>query len=511
MGATLWIVWRTRRELVQVSGFFWLAPTLLLLVSTAQFVRGEILAELEEEASAKGSVEKVAAAPANASTTATAAQQPSSPARGGTGQNDPQPASIAARPIAAKNSSTSGAQASGGEPRPSPASTASGAKSATSKIPPAPQDASPRPPTPHTARLPFRQADSPDYPDIYYIILDGYARQDVLRDVYGFDNGPFITWLKSRGFYVADRSVSNYPMTFLSLASSLNMRYLNDDARQIGHKRRKTSPILKLISDNEVGRYLHAQGYRYVHFGTDWEGTAEAKVADETRMSAPLFFRAEFVATLMRTTMLRPLAPSVANTHLFTLGELQDIPKIQGPTFTFAHLILPHSPYVFDRHGNVQNDIPISLQFDLDGKTGGWQNRQGYLEQVMFANTRIQEVIDAILKRSPYPPVIIIQSDHGSASTKNHEVAASTQPWLIRERMPILNCYYVPEKCRKLLYPSISPVNSFRVVFNGLFAAGYELLPDRHYFSWYYRPYKLADVTGLFDESEEVPAARLAN
>ncbi len=37
-------------------------------------------------------------------------------------------------------------------------------------------------------------------PDIYYIILDGYARSDTLENQYGFDNGPFITSLERKGF-----------------------------------------------------------------------------------------------------------------------------------------------------------------------------------------------------------------------------------------------------------------------------------------------------------------------
>ena len=65
-------------------------------------------------------------------------------------------------------------------------------------------------------------------PDIYYIILDGYARSDVMSKLFGFDNEPFLKRLEQKGFYVARRSTANYCQTPLSLSSSLNAVYLND-------------------------------------------------------------------------------------------------------------------------------------------------------------------------------------------------------------------------------------------------------------------------------------------
>jgi len=91
-----------------------------------------------------------------------------------------------------------------------------------------------------------------------------------------------------------------------------------------------------------------------------------------------------------------------------------------------------------------------------------------------------------------------VQADHGTATRKRVGVAAAKQPDFIRERMPILNAYYVPKSCRQMLYTDISPVNSFRLLFNGLFHDEFERLLDRQYFAWYRWPYKLRDVTKLF-------------
>ncbi|NIM93570.1 MAG: hypothetical protein GTO18_07650, partial [Anaerolineales bacterium] len=65
-------------------------------------------------------------------------------------------------------------------------------------------------------------------PDIYYIILDAYAREDTLKEVYDYDNSTFVNALEDRGFYVVDQSRSNYSYTSLSIASSLNMDYVEN-------------------------------------------------------------------------------------------------------------------------------------------------------------------------------------------------------------------------------------------------------------------------------------------
>ena len=53
----------------------------------------------------------------------------------------------------------------------------------------------------------------------------------------------------------------------------------------------------------------------------------------------------------------------------------------------------------------------------------------------------------------------------------------------------------VPERIEARLYPEITPVNTFRLLFRELFDAELELLPDRTYFSSYRDPLDFEDVT----------------
>lgn len=154
---------------------------------------------------------------------------------------------------------------------------------------------------------------------------------------------------------------------------------------------------------------------------------------------------------------------------------------------SIAHIILPHSPFLFKQDGSIYED---SFQMTIDS----WGNRQKYKEQLIFLNQKVKPMIEAILSRSPRPPIIILQGDHGPASTTNFDNPSARG---ISERMGILNAYFLPAGGSKDLYNSITPVNSFRIIFNRYFNTKLPLERDNVYFSSWVLPYKFLDVTTL--------------
>jgi hypothetical protein len=116
-------------------------------------------------------------------------------------------------------------------------------------------------------------------PDIYYIILDAYGRADVLEEMFGYDNIPFLNDLEEMGFYVADCSQSNYGQTMLSLTSSLNMNYLDTLTDQLDPNGDNRAPLRALGKHNAVRAFLEAQGYKTVSFATNFP-VSEWKDAD---------------------------------------------------------------------------------------------------------------------------------------------------------------------------------------------------------------------------------------
>jgi hypothetical protein len=130
---------------------------------------------------------------------------------------------------------------------------------------------------------------------------------------------------------------------------------------------------------------------------------------------------------------------------------------LEGPRLVFAHIVAPHSPYLFTATGEARShDEPFTL---LEAVDVGANDRDLYRDQAAYVTRRAQEVIQSILGNSDTPPVIILQADHGPGLGMGQA-----------ERTAILNAILVREDCRSMLYPSITPVNTFRVVFNCYFA-----------------------------------------
>jgi len=116
----------------------------------------------------------------------------------------------------------------------------------------------------------------------------------------------------------------------------------------------------------------------------------------------------------------------------------------------------------------------------------------GYSSEVGYLNQRLIKVIDSILTRSDQPPIIIIQGDHGPGNYFNMIEASNT---CLRERYSILNAYYFPDNDYTALYPTITPVNSFRVVFNQYFGTNLDLLEDKSFYATWLAPYVFSDVS----------------
>ena len=333
-------------------------------------------------------------------------------------------------------------------------------------------------------------------PDIYYIILDRYASAGTLKEL-GFDNSEFINYLTSKGFYVAEDSRDNYLSTEHSLASSLNMEYLDDLAQQVGDTCTDVKPLYAMLQDYKVWRLLKSAGYEFIHFGSWWEPTRENKYADiNINYSGSL---PEFSNLLLRTTAIDPIGrmadlwgdPRTIQYERvkYEFGRLSQIPETKGPTFVFAHFLTPHPDYVFESNGDF-----LSLQ----EKAAKGSAEALYLDQMVATNNMVESCIDHLLAESAVPPIIILQSDEGP-----YPDFIDTFNWTqsqgddlnLRVKSGILNAYYFPGVDSSVFYPSITPVNSFRLLFNLYFGTNLELLPDKYYY-WYPRlPYKFIDVT----------------
>lgn len=319
--------------------------------------------------------------------------------------------------------------------------------------------------------------DSETYPDIYYVIFDAYTREDYLRQVFDYDNAPFLDGLRERGFYIAGRSRSNYMFTQMSLASSLNFEYIAEDLLEsVSENWNSAVPRLAgSIGGNRVVTFLKERGYEFVTFPS-YVAATEIRSADRFIEPRGIGRMTEFHLALIDRTPIRILWNRIDTPRLFPfffpLQAMEELERGRRPMFVFAHLMAPHLPHTVDANGNHYETPPNYLD--------------GYRNEVAYLNTRITEVIDAILAKRPNS-AFIIQGDHGPWSNWDGNAEGRQDPWqgtsedYIRDRTAILNAYYFPGAQYEELYPEITPVNSFRVLFNRYFATGLPLLKDESY------------------------------
>ena len=326
-------------------------------------------------------------------------------------------------------------------------------------------------------------------PNVYFIVLDGYARADVLQSELNLDNSPFLDALLKRQFYVADCSQSNYAQTEQSFASTLNMEYLDGIISKINAPQLREDYFAPYITTNVVRQYLESLGYQTVAFYTgytwaEWTNATyflgDPRSTKTTTVKSLIPFESSFLSRtifpyimddltslgVLKPSQVAPLAGSEVDRGIvrYTLSELPVVTQLRSPKFVFAHILMPHPPYVFGPNGEEQT-LPADASYAARLK--------GYRDQVLFTNKSILPVIDSILAESRGNVIIVIEGDHGIVEYTDGAV-----------HMKNLEAYYFPDHNYSDLYPSITPVNSFRVILSDFFGQNYPLLKDLSYFAF---------------------------
>jgi len=310
-------------------------------------------------------------------------------------------------------------------------------------------------------------------PDIYHIILDEYSRPDTMKEWYDYDISWFTNSLAERSFFVANRSETHSGNSEQAISSILNMEYVT-----AGWTVDEADAIYRKIAYNKVAEFLQTQGYRFIYFGNGHDlGRWDTYMKD----SADLYFNyyetagtpwvSEFQHILWNTTMLRPFYYHLAGGQyehiyrrqtLYTLENLKALPQVEGRKFVAAHLFNPHAPFVFSADGG--HVAPANWY--------NYEDKRFYLGQYIFISREIERLVDVLLERSATPPIIILHSDHGMRP-HHHGIVIGAQ-----ECRKILNAMYLPGMDYSELSDSMSPVNTFRLIFNHYFGADYPLLED---------------------------------
>ena len=344
---------------------------------------------------------------------------------------------------------------------------------------------------------PIEGPASPQGPkrDIYLIVVDEYANGDVLRERFGYDNGPFEDSLRALGFHVPRMVRSNYLHTLLSLPSMLNASHLTGLASDVGAKVKHPRLPNHLLEHNRVVRYLRERGYQYVFFPSDWWHSTS------TSPDADVVYRAFRGFDLMRSMSGGELERTVRGLTILSYFErnhhweaehvrrsLAALGGLAGtgtrPRFVFAHVLKPHNPYVFDRECGV---MPRQKEDDDVGP---------YLEQLQCLNRLLLGTVGRILAESKVAPVIIIQGDHGTKllHATGYDSPDEVPPPAARERFGAFGAYYLPDGGAEAFGDSVTVVNVLGNVLRHYLGARLPRAGDEQYISPAEFPYDFRKV-----------------
>ena len=317
-------------------------------------------------------------------------------------------------------------------------------------------------------------------PDFYYLLFDEYPGYKSLQAAFDFKNDSLYGFLQGNGFAILP-SVSNYNFTVFSMASILNMRYVNDDydhehelTDQRGFRNRSID-----IKNAAVFSIYKSMGYQIENFSIFDIGNQNCVNPDESFL--PVHIRVLtnrmlhnrlrkhigwwFRGTILQNFFIQQEAIYEAdktNNDIINLLSKSLTQKSDKPKFCYAHLTMPHSPYFRDSTG--------ALIRNEKGEAISSTDTKYFLTYLKYANTVITSLVNKIIQHNP-AAIIVVMSDHGFRDYNNHkEYYAPSFDNMCAVRFPNKNM--LPYK------DSMSTVNFFPFVFNSQYGQQIPYLKD---------------------------------
>lgn len=340
--------------------------------------------------------------------------------------------------------------------------------------------------------------ESKNRPDVWWIVLDGLSRGDLLERRFGVEDvlGP---GLEKRGFQVARAARANFTQTLYVVSSTLNLDYVQSVTGRAEVPREFAKAYL---GANVVAASFRNAGYRTVF----WPGGYHRLDPGLDSMHTTTFLPTEYNLALMNQwppvgiwRMVTGRSLSAIIRHRFSVRTLASIRGVSEgpPTFSFLHVVAPHAPFVVGANGELAQTGNADTIMDGSFWTGsnpGLSYRTGYARQATWVQPQILAAVDRILAPGARPAVIVVCSDHGSGLDFDWNTLSRVA---LTDRMSTFWAVYVPGGASRKVPETISSVNTFRYVFDEVFGTSLGLLPDRSYWQTWDRPERLTNVTDL--------------
>ncbi len=326
-------------------------------------------------------------------------------------------------------------------------------------------------------------------PNIYYILVHGLGRLDVLREGFGIDVSDFESVLKRHGFFISANTRANYTDFHSSISASLNMSYLNDWIKEESKNNIHPELIKESIQLNKLVPILRTHGYKIITLSPS-RADVDLLVSDERTGTS--VFHYDLLELLLEHTPINFILDQASIHHVrneryyeSTLEVLKKLPELAsspGQKFIIAEILSPAPPFVFNSDGSLSKraeSFSSSDGSDYIGEKGAYMAK--YSHQSKFLLAQLAKIMTVISRKDPLAH-IVVQSTHGSSLQYHQASITLGDP---SERLAIFSAYRLGGLDPKDvgLDHNVSPVNTFRIVLNGIFGANLPILDNRSYFS----------------------------
>jgi len=340
-------------------------------------------------------------------------------------------------------------------------------------------------------------------PDIYYILFDRYTNADALQKNFNYDNSDLIKFLGDEGFVTRNGAYSNYPFTTPSVSSTMSMKYLNEFKSFNGDSNWESLfPYRTILNDPPIAQILKQNGYTYNQVSSWWDFTrlrvkADNNYAKSFRLNvlSAHFYLSDLQRDILHKSILSPWLKKGVGRNILKYdldrnprenfdAQVSSLKSIASradksqPNFTFAHILAPHPPYVFNRDGS-------SPSYDNEANDNGVPEKTKYTNELTYVNKRMKDLITHIRSSSPNA-VVFVQADEGpypaqfrgKMTPAHYYDPADLSLDDMRQKFGILASYYMPDASQEDINEINASVNVFPFILNRYLGYDLPLLPD---------------------------------
>tara|TARA_B100001750_G_scaffold59039_1_gene46785 strand:+ start:360 stop:1784 length:1425 start_codon:yes stop_codon:yes gene_type:complete len=306
-----------------------------------------------------------------------------------------------------------------------------------------------------------------EQPNVYHIILDEYTDNEILMKKFDYNNEEFLKFLDKNGFYMPNKSFSTWESTPVELLTILNMDYPEV-------KRGWVSDSYESLKNNKVMSIFSNQNYSVIETNSmlRWKDFSDV----DTKLCYGGAIYSDFLDQVLRKSIIKYFLEHHHNdtrrdTIRCTFNELNELASQNDvPKYVFSHILIPHPPFLFGPNGEE-----ITPDHGEISGLQSWENSQGYINQLIYATDQVSVVIKNIIKNDPNA-IIILQGDTGTFTDIDDVEQRKMKD--IYQAHSILYAVRIPDVNN---LESVSPVNTYRIIFNNYFNMNYEYLEQHNY------------------------------